>query len=418
MKEVREGRKLLRLLFGTVCMVCLMAALSGCGGTSRYQAVDLNETRSSQNEGEAADMTMISMGETEAASEGGTEAGTEIESESETEAEETYEPADEIVIVTADVLNVRESASQNARIYVQLKAGDTLRRTGYNETWSQVLYDGKTAYVASDMVEVKEEEPDAVEAGAEAEPAAATQAEGDVLEAGAKDQDAETYGLTRAAETAAEIPWNGRTVAIDAGHQAKANAEKEPIGPSSTTMKAKMPEGSVGAASGVREYELTLTVSLKLEEELKSRGYHVVMIRTGHDVNLSNAERSILANESGADILIRIHANSMENSGVYGALCMCMTAQNPYNASLHDKSYALSKKIVDNICGQTGTKNRGVQEVDNSGAINWSEIPVSVVEMGFLSNPDEDRWMQDDNYQNKIVAGISAAVDAYFAEGN
>lgn len=85
----------------------------------------------------------------------------------------------------------------------------------------------------------------------------------------------------------------------------------------------------------------------------------VVMIRTSHDVNMSSAERSVAANKSGADILIRLHADSMDNSSVYGALSTCMTAQNPYNASLHDKSYNLSKKIVDTVCGTTGTKNRG-----------------------------------------------------------
>lgn len=220
------------------------------------------------------------------------------------------------------------------------------------------------------------------------------------------------------AETAPEIPFNGHTVAIDAGHQAKANTSKEPIGPSSSTMKAKMPEGAVGTVSGVHEYEVTLNVAKKLETDLKNRGYHVVMIRTSHDVNMSSAERSLAANKSGADILIRLHAGSMDNSGVYGALATCMTSQNPYNASLHDKSYNLSKKIVDNVCGTTGTKNRGVQETDSSSDINWCEIPVCVLEMGFLSNPDEDSWLQDETYQEKIAGGITGAVDAYFAEGN
>ena len=64
-----------------------------------------------------------------------------------------------------------------------------------------------------------------------------------------------------------ETFFNGHIVAIDAGHQAKANAEKEPIGPSSETMKAKMPAGAVGTVLGVKEYELTLTVAEKLKEE-------------------------------------------------------------------------------------------------------------------------------------------------------
>ena len=211
-----------------------------------------------------------------------------------------------------------------------------------------------------------------------------------------------------------ETFFNGHIVAIDAGHQAKANAEKEPIGPSSETMKAKMPAGAVGTVLGVKEYELTLTVAEKLKEELENKGYQVVMIRESHDVNLSNSERARLANESGAEIFIRLHANSMENTGVYGALAMCMTAQNPYNAPLHDNSYRLAKTIIDQVCALTGTKNRGVQEVDNNGEINWSEIPVAVVEMGFLSNPDEERWLSEGDYQDKIVSGIAAAVDSYF----
>ena len=211
-----------------------------------------------------------------------------------------------------------------------------------------------------------------------------------------------------------ETFFNGHIVAIDAGHQAKANAEKEPIGPSSETIKAKMPAGAVGTVLGVKEYELTLTVAEKLKEELENKGYQVVMIRESHDVNLSNSERARIANESGAEIFIRLHANSMENTGVYGALAMCMTAQNPYNAPLHDNSYRLAKTIIDQVCALTGTKNRGVQEVDNNGEINWSEIPVAVVEMGFLSNPDEERWLSEGDYQDKIVSGIAAAVDSYF----
>lgn len=239
------------------------------------------------------------------------------------------------------------------------------------------------------------------------------------------EMDAESIGETQTESfnTDAEIEleesdvsevWNGHVVAIDAGHQAKANLDKEPIGPDAETMKAKMEESAVGTTTGIREYELTLTVAQKLEHILEEHGYRVVMLRESNDINLSNAERSIIANESGAEILLRLHANSMENSSVYGVLAMCMTEYNPYNASLHAESYALSKKLVDQIGMMTGTKNRGVQQVDNLSAINWCEIPVSVIEMGFLSNPVEERWLESEEYQDKIVSGIVVAVDSYF----
>lgn len=232
----------------------------------------------------------------------------------------------------------------------------------------------------------------------------------------ADDTENEIAVQAEVSDTEIETNWNGHTVAIDAGHQAKANTDKEPIGPGAETMKAKMEESAVGTITGIKEYELTLTVAKKLESVLKERGYQIVMLREGNDVNLSNAERSVIANESGAEILLRLHANSMENSSVYGVLAMCMTEYNPYNASLHAKSYALSKKLVDNIGSATGTKNRGVQQVDNLSSINWSEIPVSVVEMGFLSNPDEDSWLASEEYQDRLVSGITAAVDSYFSE--
>ncbi|MEG1144324.1 MAG: N-acetylmuramoyl-L-alanine amidase [Clostridium sp.] len=207
---------------------------------------------------------------------------------------------------------------------------------------------------------------------------------------------------------------NGRIVAIDAGHQTKGNSEKEPVGPGSATMKAKVASGTQGIVTKLPEYKLTLSVSQKLERILEERGYKVVMIRESNDVNISNAERAETANQSGASIFVRIHANSLDNSMISGVLSMCQTSDNPYNGELHDASYLLSRKITDCISTATGFKNRGVQETDTMSGINWCDIPVSIVEMGFMSNPEEDRKLAQDEYQEKIAAGIADGIDAYF----
>lgn len=218
------------------------------------------------------------------------------------------------------------------------------------------------------------------------------------------------------ASLAEEAPadWNGRIVAIDAGHQAKGNPEKEPVGPGSSTMKAKVAAGATGISTKLPEYQLTLAVARKVEDLLKERGYQVVMIRQTNDVNISNAERAKLANESGVDIFVRIHANSLDSPGVRGTLSMCQTEKNPYNGELHDQSYRLSRSITDAICAATGFKNRGVQETDTMSGINWCTIPVSIVEMGFMSNPEEDQLMAQEEYQDLIAGGIANGIDAYF----
>lgn len=207
---------------------------------------------------------------------------------------------------------------------------------------------------------------------------------------------------------------NGRIVALDAGHQAKGNPDKEPVGPGASTKKAKVAAGAQGISTGLPEYQLTLAVAKKTRDLLEERGYQVVMIRETNDVNLSNADRARIAGESGADILVRIHANSLDNSSVNGTLSMCQTADNPYNGELHQQSYSLSKKITDAVCDATGFKNRGVQETDTMTGINWSTIPVSILEMGFMSNPEEDQKMATEEYQNLIAGGIANGIDAYF----
>lgn len=207
---------------------------------------------------------------------------------------------------------------------------------------------------------------------------------------------------------------NSAVVVIDPGHQLRGDSTKEPNGPGSSTMKARVTSGTTGVATKVAEYIMNLEVSLKLKTELENRGYTVYMTRSTHDVNISNKERAEYATSVGADIAVRIHGNGSENSSVHGVETYAPSYNNPYVSHLAKASQSLSRCIIDAYSAATGFKNRGVFASDTMTGINWSTVPVTIVELGYMSNAEEDQKMQDATMQNNMVQGIANGIDAYF----
>lgn len=209
------------------------------------------------------------------------------------------------------------------------------------------------------------------------------------------------------------VVGNSRLIVIDAGHQLYGNNEQEPIGPGAKETKVKVTSGATGIVTGKLESLINLEVAFKLKDKLEASGYQVIMVRTSQDVNMSNSERAKIANENNAGAFIRIHCNSDNSSTVKGALTIAPSKSNQYCSQIAEASQSLSKSVLDNICNETGAKNRGVMISDTMSGINWCQVPVTIVEMGFLSNQEEDQLLSDSSYQDKIVTGIVKGINKY-----
>lgn len=210
---------------------------------------------------------------------------------------------------------------------------------------------------------------------------------------------------------------NDHIIGIDPGHQSESvdMSALEPNGPGSSEMKAKCSTGTQGTYSGVPEYELNLEVSLQLRDELEQRGYQVVMTRTDNETAISNMERAQYVAAQGAEIYVRIHANGDDSHTASGALTMSPSQNNPYIPQLFDQSNKLSQCILDSYCAATGFQNLGVQYYDNMTGINWSTVPVTILEMGFMTNQNDDQQMNNAEFQKTMVQGIANGIDSYFA---
>jgi N-acetylmuramoyl-L-alanine amidase len=205
-------------------------------------------------------------------------------------------------------------------------------------------------------------------------------------------------------------------VCIDPGHQLHPDFGVEPVGPGSTVMKQKVSAGAQGGSTGKPEYELNLEVSLKVRNLLVAKGYNVIMTRTTNDVRLSNIARAQIANSANADLCVRIHADSSNNPQENGISVLYPSLQSPYTSpDKYRRSIRAAQLILNALIRSTGAHSKGIVPRTDITGFNWSNVPVVLVEMGFLSNPNEDVRMSTPEYQNKLAQDMVNGIDQYFS---
>lgn len=362
-----------RLKYVVLCVgLASMLAFAGCG---------------SKND----DATTAKPTETETTTETTTMATTEATTEAQPQKDKDGFTICKDKVKTLDYVNVRTTPSTDGEVYQELANDVELDRVGYNDEWSKVSIDGGEYYIFSELLEV---------------------VGGDKKDAKSETTTEDSSDSTTETAVKSNV-GNGRMIVIDSGHQQTANEEKEPIGPAATETKVKATPGNTGVSTGIAEYELNLQIAKKLETELTARGYNVKMIRTSNDVDISNATRAEYANNLNAEAVIKIHTNGSTDNTATGVMTVCQTASNPYNSGIYDKCKDLATDVLSGLIASTGAKSDGIWETDSMSGINWSTVPVTIVEVGYMTTASEEALLVTDDYQNKIVKGIADGLDNY-----
>ena len=381
-RGILNRRMLMKKRYLKYAVLCLglasMLAFAGCGSKN-------------------SDATTAKPTETEATTEATTMATTEATTEAQPQKDKDGFTICKDKVKTLDYVNVRTTPSTDGDVYQEVANDVELDRVGYNDEWSKVSIDGGEYYIFSELLEV---------------------VGGDKSDTSTEAASTEASSDATTEETVKSNVGGGRMIVIDAGHQQTANEEKEPIGPAATETKVKATPGNTGVSTGIAEYDLTLQIAQKLETELTARGYNVKMIRTSNDVDISNATRAEYANNLNAEAVIKIHANGSTDNTATGVMTVCQTSSNPYNAGIYDKCKDLATDVLSGLLASTGAKSDGIWETDSMSGINWSTVPVTIVEVGYITTASEEALLVTDDYQNKIVKGIADGLDTYVTSGD
>ena len=195
------------------------------------------------------------------------------------------------------------------------------------------------------------------------------------------------------------LPVTNRVIVIDAGHGT--------------------PDEGAESNNGVTEAEINLRIALKLQNLLEQSGAKVILTRSNetaiYDIDKKTLRekkvsdihnRVKIGNETSADIFVSIHLNKIPQNQYWGWQCF-------YNQN--EKSKILAENLQNNLNEAIQKENKRIaMKLDTVYIMKNVEIPISIVECGFLSNEEEEKRLQEDDYQNRLAWGIYNGIMDYF----
>lgn len=200
-------------------------------------------------------------------------------------------------------------------------------------------------------------------------------------------------------------------VCIDPGHgtDPRVAAQREPIGPGSRTLKIK--DG--GGASG--EAPVVLAIARRVRAQLLTLGYRVAMTRNAPGYRGGNIARAQFCNARHAALMLRIHADGSSNASAHGARTFSPTLRPGWTDDVAAPSLKAARFVQRALVESTGARDMGIQRRADLTGFNWADVPVVLVETGYMTNPREGRLLRSPAYQERVARGLAEGVKAYLA---
>lgn len=210
--------------------------------------------------------------------------------------------------------------------------------------------------------------------------------------------------VSKSTTAAFSLPIRGTVVVIDPGHGGR--------------------DPGASGDTGINEEEVNLQIALKLRRLIEQGGGTAIMIReddsglyteggNGRETRKSEdlKNRHALINSCGADILISIHLNSFPEKQYYGAQTFYLRND--------EKSRKLAEGIQNELIKVLNRGNdRKSKSTDSVYILKNNNMPGALIECGFLSNPEEERLLGNEHYQEKVAWSIFVGIVKYMEAEN
>ena len=210
----------------------------------------------------------------------------------------------------------------------------------------------------------------------------------------------QTANINNRTVSVVTLPVSNKVIVLDAGHG--------------------KPDEGAQSSSGTTEAESNLKIALKVQNLLEQSGATVLLTRSDENAiydldsktlkqkKISDIHNRVkIGNESSADIFVSIHLNKIPQNQYWGWQCFYQNG--------NEKSLNLATSIQNNLNEALQKENKRVpMKLDTVYIMKHVEIPTSIVECGFLSNPEEEKLLLEDSYQDKLAWGIYNGIIDYF----